>query len=166
MRRPAVKHPSTPESRFDLGKGVGKSIRLQLGAQLAGDLREREDSAHPFLVRAVFPHQEVLASGLFQCRDDMTHPRPADFLPFASCSRWRARSRSRARWWRPESARNRSSPRAQASRALPGGAERRAPLRRRRSISGATNATASIHGTYGVISKVLWKNVRPHHVSP
>ena len=47
-----------PEGCFDLGKGLGECIRLQPGAQLAGDLREREDSAHPFFVRAALRHQE------------------------------------------------------------------------------------------------------------
>ena len=45
-----------PEGRFDLGKGLGECIRLQLGAELAGDLCKRKDSAYPLFVGAVFRH--------------------------------------------------------------------------------------------------------------
>jgi hypothetical protein len=43
------------EGCFDFGKGMSKGIRLELNAQLTGNLREGEDSAHPLFIRAALP---------------------------------------------------------------------------------------------------------------
>lgn len=61
--------------RLDFGESLRKSIGLKTDSQLAGDLRKGKDSSDPLFAGAALRHEEVLAPGLPQGRDNMAHAR-------------------------------------------------------------------------------------------